>query len=39
MLGHLENAQAKVLGVVLNRVSRKSSQSGYHGYEGYDADS
>jgi capsular exopolysaccharide synthesis family protein len=38
-LGHLETAQAKVLGVVLNRVSRKTAGSGYHGYYGYDADS
>ena len=33
-LGHLEHAQAKVLGVVLNRVSRKNAGSGYYGYYG-----
>jgi capsular exopolysaccharide synthesis family protein len=35
-LGHLEHAQAKVLGVVLNRVSRKTAGSGYQSYYGYD---
>ena len=37
-LGHLEAAQAKVLGVVLNRVSRKTAGSGYYGYYGYAED-
>lgn len=38
-LTHLGNAQARPLGVVLNKVSRKSVGAGYYGYDAYTQDS
>lgn len=38
-LSHLGNAQARPLGLVLNRVSRKSVGAGYYGYDAYTQDS
>ncbi len=37
-LTHLGNAQARPLGVVLNKVSRKSAGAGYYGYDAYTQD-
>jgi capsular exopolysaccharide synthesis family protein len=34
-LTHLNNAQARPLGVVLNKMSRKNVGSGYYGYDAY----
>jgi capsular exopolysaccharide synthesis family protein len=36
-LGHLANANARALGVVLNRVSRRNVCAGYYGYYSYDS--
>jgi capsular exopolysaccharide synthesis family protein len=34
-LGHLSNTQARPLGVVLNKMSRKNVGAGYYGYDAY----
>jgi capsular exopolysaccharide synthesis family protein len=36
-LGHLANANARALGIVLNRVSRRNVGAGYYGYYSYDS--